>query len=66
MRFEACRCPGPPAGTRNTTAEVLPVPLGDPPEVPESGDELLRLSEAISSRLPPEARRAASLRPSKV
>jgi len=45
---------------------VLPVPPGDPPEVPESGDELLRLSEAISSRLQPEARRAASLGPGKV
>ena len=66
MGFEAFRSPGLPTGTRNTTAELLPVPLGDLPEVPESGDELLRLSEAISSRLPPEARRAASLRPSKV
>jgi hypothetical protein len=43
----------PAASTRNRTAEVLPVPPGDPPEVPESGDELLRLSEAISSRLQP-------------
>ena len=66
MRFEARRCPGLPTGTRNTTAEVLPVPLGDPPEVPESGDELLRLSEAISSRVQPEVRQAASLGPSKV
>jgi hypothetical protein len=41
-------------------------PPRDPPEEPESGDELLRLSEAISSRLQPQARRAASPGPSKV
>ncbi len=52
MRIEAGRCARQPIGTRNGTAEVLPVPPGDPPEVSESGEELLRLSEAISTPVP--------------
>lgn len=42
-----CRVP-----TRNRTAEVLPVPTVDSPEVPERGGELLRFSEGISGRRP--------------
>ncbi len=52
MRFDTRRCPRQATGTRNRTAEVLPVPPGDPPEVSESGEELLRLSEAISTPVP--------------
>ncbi len=61
MRFDTRRCAGQPTGTRNGTAEVLPVSPGDPPEVSERGGELLRLSEAISGWLQPEARSEWSL-----
>ena len=39
-----------PTATRNGIPEVLPVPPGDPPEVLERWDELLRVSGGISSR----------------
>jgi hypothetical protein len=42
-------------GTRNRILKVVRIGPGGHPEVPESGDELLRLSETISLRQEPFA-----------
>ncbi len=63
--LSSCRWYG-GAGTRNRIPEVLPVPPGESPEVPEKGRELLGVSEAISSWLQLETRQADSRSVNKV